>query len=72
VDSGSVSPVFVLQGGEGRSKFVVAWVTAKSAEGEVSYEDAHEMIRNLLSRRLSERRYVQQLREAAYVETREL
>lgn len=72
VDSGSVSPVFVLQGGGGRSKFVVAWVTAKSAEGEVSYADAHEMIRNLLSRRLSERRYVQQLREAAYVEIREL
>jgi peptidyl-prolyl cis-trans isomerase SurA len=72
VDSGSVSPVFVLQGGGGRSKFVVAWVTAKSAEGDVSYEDAHEMIRNLLSRRLAEKRYVQQLREAAYVEIREL
>jgi peptidyl-prolyl cis-trans isomerase SurA len=70
-DSGTVAPVFVLQAPNNRSKYVVAYVLDKSAEGEMSYADVREAIRNLLSTQLAEERYVQQLRRSAHVEVRE-
>jgi peptidyl-prolyl cis-trans isomerase SurA len=71
-DSGSVAPVFVLDAPNNRSKYVVAYVLGKSPEGEVSYADVRDGIRNMLSAQLAEERYIQQLRRSAYVEVREL
>ena len=70
-DSGTVVPVFALEAPNNRSKFVVVYVTARVAEGEMAYEDVREAIRNLLSTQLAEARYVQQLRRSAHVEVRE-
>jgi peptidyl-prolyl cis-trans isomerase SurA len=71
-DSGTVTPVFVLESPNNRSKYAVAYVTGRSAEGIVSFEDVREMIRNLLTKQLGEERYVQQLRQSSYVEVRAL
>jgi peptidyl-prolyl cis-trans isomerase SurA len=71
-DSGAVAPVFVLEAPNNRSKYVVAYVLAKSPEGEISYDDVRDGIRTMLSAQLAEERYVQQLRRSAYVEVREL
>jgi len=70
-DSGVVAPVFALTAPNNRSKYVVAYVTAKTVEGEMSYADTRDAIRNLLSTQLAEERYVQQLRKSAHVEVRE-
>jgi len=71
-DSGSVAPVFVLEAPNNRSKYVVAYVVGKSPEGDVSYADVRDGIRNMLSAQLAEERYIQQLRRSAYVEVRAL
>jgi parvulin-like peptidyl-prolyl isomerase len=70
-DSGSVAPVFLLPGPNNRGKYVVAYVTAKTVEGEMAYADVRDAIRNLLSTQLAEERYVQQLRKSAHVEVRQ-
>lgn len=72
VDSGVVAPVFVLDAPNNRSKFVVAYVSARSSEGDVTYEDVRDEIRTLLSTQLAEARYIQQLRKTSYVDVREL
>jgi peptidyl-prolyl cis-trans isomerase SurA len=69
-DSGTVAPVFVLESPNNRSKYAVAYVTGRTAEGIVAFEDVREMIRNLLTKQLGEQRYVQQLRQSSYVEVR--
>lgn len=71
-DSGTVTPVFVLEAPNNRSKYAVAYVTARTAEGMVSFEDVREQIRNLLTAQLGEQRYEQQLRAKSYVELRPL
>jgi len=71
-DSGTVTPVFVLEAPNNRSKYAVAYVTGRSPEGIVSFEDVREMIRNLLTKQLGEEHYIQQLRQSAYVEIRPL
>jgi len=71
-DSGTVTSVFVLDAPNNRSKYAVAYVTGRSPEGIVSFEDVREMIRNLLTKQLGEERYIQQLRQSAYVEVRPL
>jgi hypothetical protein len=70
-DSGFVSPVFVLEAPNNRSKYAVAYVTGRTVEGEVAYEDVREQIRTVLGKQLAEQRYVQQLRKSANVEVRE-
>jgi len=71
-DSGTVSPVFALEAPNNRSKFVVAYVFSRAPEGEISYDDVRDGIRNMLSKQLAEQRYIQQLRRSSYVEVREL
>lgn len=71
VDSGAVAPVFVLEAPNNRSKFVVAYVTDVTPEGEVLYADVRDGIRNMLSKQLAEQRYVAQLRKSAHVEIRD-
>ncbi len=71
VDSGTVSAVFVLQGPNNRSKYVVAYVTGRTPEGDVQYDDVRAQIRTLLARQLAEQRYVDQLRRSSHVEVRE-
>ncbi len=67
-----MSPVFVLEAPNNRSKFVVAYVFSRAPEGEISYDDVRDGIRNMLSEQLAEQRYIQQLRRSSYVEVREL
>lgn len=69
-DSGTVTPVFVLEAPNNRSKYAVAYVTARTVEGEVAYDDVRDQIRAALAKQLAEQRYVQQLRKSAYVEVR--
>ncbi len=71
-DSGTVVPVFPLEAPNNRTKYVVAYVTAKTAEGDISYADVRDGIRNMLSVQLAEQRYVQQLRRSAHIEVRPL
>jgi peptidyl-prolyl cis-trans isomerase SurA len=71
-DSGTVAPVFALEAPNNRSKFVVAYVFSRAPEGEISYDDVRDGIRNMLSKQLAEERYIQQLRRSAHVEVREL
>lgn len=71
-DSGMVAPVFVLEAPNNRSKYVVAYVTGKSPEGEISYDDVRDGIRNMLGAQLAEERYIEQLRRSTYVEVRAL
>ena len=53
-----------------RSKYAVVQVTGKRAEGEISFEDVREVIRQRVSEQLSIQRYVAQLRAKTYVEIR--
>lgn len=69
-DSGTVTPVFVLEAPDNRSKYAVAYVTARTLEGEVAYDDVRDQIRALLGTQLAEQRYVKQLRKSAHVEVR--
>ncbi len=71
-DSGTVVPVFMLEAPNNRSKFVVAYVINVSPEGEISYDDVRDGIRNMLSVQLAEQRYVEQLRRSAHIEVRPL
>ena len=69
-DSGTVTPPFVLEAPNNRSKYAVVYVTGRTAEGEVAYDDVRDQIRAALGKQLAEQRYVQQLRKTAYVEVR--
>jgi peptidyl-prolyl cis-trans isomerase SurA len=69
-DSGAVVPVFVLEAPNNRSKYVVAYVTNRTAEGQMSFADVREAIRKMLSDKLAEQRYVEQLRNSSYVDVR--
>ena len=49
-------------------KLVIAEVTLRRAEGNVTFEDVRENIRTGLSRELSVQRYLDQLRAGTYVQ----
>jgi peptidyl-prolyl cis-trans isomerase SurA len=69
-DSGAVLPVFTMPGAGGRDQFVVLKVTNRRPEGEVSYADVRDRIRDQLGQTLAIRRYLDRLRKATYVEIR--
>ena len=72
VDSGGVSPVFLLQEASdpARSKHAVLLVTARIPAGDVRYEDVKEQIRQGLGTQLTQNRYLQRLRQATLVDIR--
>jgi peptidyl-prolyl cis-trans isomerase SurA len=69
-DSGTVVPVFQLEGANGRQQFVILQVTARRAPGDIKYEDVKDKIREQLSQQLAIRRYLDRLRKATYVDIR--
>jgi peptidyl-prolyl cis-trans isomerase SurA len=69
-DSGTILPVFTMPGAGGRDQFVVLKVTNRRPEGEVSYDDVRDRIRDQLGQTLAIRRYLDRLRKATYDEIR--
>src|SRR3954466_15208085 len=69
-DSGTVLPVFSMQGAGGKEQFIVLKITNRRPEGEIRYEDVKDRIRDQLGQQLAIRRYLDRLRKATYVEIR--
>jgi peptidyl-prolyl cis-trans isomerase SurA len=68
--TGTILPVFTMDGSGGRDQFVVLQVTDRRPEGEIKYEDVRDRIRDQLGQQLAIRRYLDHLRGATYVEIR--
>ncbi len=62
---------FALESPGGGRKFAVVMVTERRGEGEVTYQDVRDRVRQILSEDLAMQRYLAQLRRATYVEVRE-
>lgn len=68
--SASVTPPFALEAPGGGRKYAIVMVTERRAEGEVTYEDVRDRVKQILSEDLAIQKYVSQLRRATYVEVR--
>ncbi len=60
----------LLDEGDGRPKYVVMQVEELRPEGEYSFEDLRDQMRNMLSEQNAMQRFLQTLRDATYVEVR--
>jgi peptidyl-prolyl cis-trans isomerase SurA len=67
----TIVPPFALEAPGGGRKYAVVVVTERRAEGEVTYQDVRDRVRQILSEDLAIQKYVGQLRRATYVEVRE-
>lgn len=67
---GDVIGPLLLDQGDGRPKYVVLRVEELRPEGEYSFEDLRDQMRNVLSEQNAMRRFLESLREATYVEIR--
>ena len=67
----NVFPPFALESPGGGKKFAIVLVTEHRAEGEVTYQDVRDRVRQILADDLAMQRYLAQLRRATYVEVRE-
>jgi peptidyl-prolyl cis-trans isomerase SurA len=67
---GDVIGPLLLDQGDGRPKYVVLRVEEMRPEGEYSFEDLRDQMRNVLSEQNAMRRFLESLRGATYVETR--
>lgn len=65
-----LKPVLELSAASARPQFVVLEVTARQAEGEVTYDDVRDQIRTQLAQELGVRHYVDQLRRQTYIDIR--
>ena len=65
-----LKPVLELGAAGARPQFVVLEVTARQAEGEVTYDDVRDQIRTQLAQELGVRHYVDQLRRQTYIDIR--
>ena len=70
-DTTTIVPPFALEAPGGGKKFAVVLVTERRAEGEVTYQDVRDKVKQILSEDLAIQKYVAQLRRATYVEVRE-
>ena len=59
-----------LDAGDGRPKFAVIRVLEMRPEGEYSFDDLRDQMRNVLSEQNAMQRMLRSLREATYVEIR--
>ncbi|HXW97968.1 MAG TPA: peptidylprolyl isomerase [Gemmatimonadales bacterium] len=70
-DSGAVVPTFTIRKEMGlRRKYVVLQVTGRRTAGTIKYEDVKDQIRKKLADDLSERRYLDRLRQSTYIDVR--
>jgi peptidyl-prolyl cis-trans isomerase SurA len=65
-----LKPVLVIGEGSARPQFVVLEVTKRQPEGEVTYDDVREQIRNRLSQDLGVQHYLSRLRRQTYIDIR--
>ena len=65
-----LKPVFEVGGNTRRPKFVVLEVTKRLPEGELTFEDVKDRIRESLSQQLAVRHYLDLLRRTTYVDIR--
>lgn len=72
VGVGKLAPVFRMEAPVDplRSKFAVLLVTTRVPAGEVRYQDVKEQIRQGLTERLTQQRYIDKLRRASLVDIR--
>lgn len=66
----AVVPPFALESPGGGKKFAIVMVTERRAEGDVTYADVRDRVRQILSEDLAMQKYLAQLRRATYVEVR--
>lgn len=70
-DSGvGIKPVVELGAATARPQFAVIELTARQAEGPLTYEDVRERIRSDLSQQLGVEHYLDQLRRITYIDLR--
>jgi peptidyl-prolyl cis-trans isomerase SurA len=65
-----VLPPFALESPGGGRKYAIVMVTERRAEGEVTYQDVRDRVKQILSEDLAIQRYVAQLRRATFVEVK--
>ncbi|HEU4570822.1 MAG TPA: peptidylprolyl isomerase, partial [Gemmatimonadales bacterium] len=71
-DSGQLTAVFPLAAGDStRTKYAFALVTAKRAAGPLRFEDVRDQLRDRVGQELALRRYLDHLRQMAYVDIRD-
>ena len=69
--SNVAAPFALVQPGGGGQKFAIVHVTERRGEGEVSYQDVRDRVKQLLAEDLALQRYIAKLRSATFVEVRE-
>ena len=62
---------FALESPGGGRKYAIVMVTERRSEGEVTYQDVRDRVRQILADDLAMQKYLAQLRRATYVEVRE-
>jgi peptidyl-prolyl cis-trans isomerase SurA len=67
----TVLPPFPLESPGGAKKFAIVMVTERRGDGEITYQDVRDRVRQILSEDLAMQRYLAQLRRATYVEVRD-
>jgi peptidyl-prolyl cis-trans isomerase SurA len=67
----SIIPPFALESPGGGRKYAIVMVTERRAQGEVTFQDVRDRVRQILSDDLAMQKYIAQLRRATYVEVRE-
>lgn len=65
-----LKPVIVVGRASTRPKFTIVEVTTRHAEGELTFDDVKQRIRQTLGEQLAIRRYIDQLRRQTYVDIR--
>jgi hypothetical protein len=65
-----LKPVVELNAASTRPEFAVLEMTARQAEGPLTYDDVRERIRSDLSQQLGVEHYLDQLRRLTYIDVR--
>jgi peptidyl-prolyl cis-trans isomerase SurA len=68
--STGLKPPFEVGAATGRPQFVVLEVTGRQSEGELTFDDVKDQIRNQVSQDLGVRHYLDQLRRQTYIDVR--
>ncbi len=68
--AGDIVGPFDLAGAGGRSKVAVLRVTERRGEGDIRYEDVRDRVKQILGEQLGQRKYLDRLRRATFVEVR--
>ena len=64
-------PPFPLESPGGQKKYAIVLITERRGEGEITYQDVRDKVKEVLSQDLALQRYLAHLRRATFVEVRE-